>query len=195
MKNLPLILNGVLLVAVLFLYIDRFALKQAGTDAPTTVSEETAGDNLKIVYINLDSLHSQSEAFQAKRVELEQRQVSAEATLKSKGTAFQREVAAFQQKAQSGTMTPKQIEEEQTRLARKEQTIMAEQERLAKDILDATDKFNEQFTNQIKTHLDSLKKAMNYDFILIYGSNSPVLLANENYDITKTVLGLINKKS
>jgi outer membrane protein len=194
MKNASLILNVILLAAVLFLYIDRFAVGKSKKPAETTEAITENQKPLQIVYINLDSLHSQSESFQAKKADLEKRQITAESALKAKASAFQREVSGFQQKAQSGSMTPKQIQEEEARLARKEQNIMAEQERVAKDILQDTDKFNEQFTAQVKTHLDSLKKAMNYDYILIYGANSPVLLANESFDITKTVVNLINKK-
>ncbi len=193
MKNISLILNIVLLLAVAYLYVDRFAA--SGADEKPAATEEAKDEPLRIVYLNIDSLHEKSETFQTKKAEIEKRQAEAEASLTSRAKAFEKEVIAFQQKYQSGTMTPKAAEDEQTRLARKEQSIMAERERLATDLMQETDDFNLAFTNKVKGYLDSLKTQMNYDYILVAGSGSPVLLANDSLDITKTVLDMLNKKN
>lgn len=194
MKNISLVINGLLLVAVAFLYIDRFG----GTAAPTANEAETTAEgghaNLRVVHLNLDSLHEKSTEFQAMKASLEQQQREAENALASRAQAFEQEVMAYQQKVSSGTMTPKSAEAEQTRLARKEQTIMAERERLTNELLQATDAFNGQFTNKVKEYLDSLKAERNYDYILVTGSGSPVLLSNEQLDITEEVLQRLNKK-
>ena len=193
-NNLSLILNGVLLIAVAFLFIDRFSSSKPASNGQSSAESEAKADPLNIVYINLDSLHEKSATFQTKKTELEKRQASAEASLKSKGASFQREIAEYQKKAQSGTLTPKAMQDIEAGLAQKEQAIRQEQDRLTQDLMAETDKFNEQFTGQVKTFLDSLKKEMNYDYILIYGSGSPILAANDSLDITKTVLDYLNKK-
>lgn len=191
MKNLSLILNIVLLLAVAYLFVDKFSSKKPGQNAEAHTTEQAAP--LNIVYINIDSLHSKSLAFGEKRASLEERQKALEASLKSKSNAFQKEVMAFQQKVQTGTMTPKQAAEEEQRLARKEQTILAEQESKTKEMLAEMDNFNESFTNEIRGYLDSLKAEMKYDYILTYGLGSPVLVANDSLDITQTVVDLLNK--
>ena len=193
MKNISLILNILLLLAVAYLYVDRFSGSK--TDENPAVSADTKDELLRIVYINLDTLHGKSETFQAKKSELENRQAEAEASLTSRAKAFEKEVIAFQQRYQSGTMTPKAAEDEQTRLSKKEQSIMEERERMGSALLKETDDFNMGFTSQVKGYLDSLKTQMNYDYILVAGSGSPVLLANDSLDITKTVLELLNKKN
>jgi Skp family chaperone for outer membrane proteins len=128
------------------------------------------------------------------KASLEQQQLAAENALTKRAQAFEQEVMAYQQKVSSGTMTPKSAEEEQTRLARKEQTIMAERERLTNELLKATDDFNSQFTSKVKEYLDSLKAQRNYDYILVTGTGSPVLLSNEQLDITDEVLRLLNQQ-
>lgn len=191
MKNLSLILNIVLLLAVIYLYVDRFSNKKMEEPASETTAED-AGP-LNIVHINLDTLHEKTEKFQQKRAELEKRQTEAEASLTARARAFEKEVIAFQQKLQSGTMTPKAAQDEEARLAKKEQSIMQERERMATDLLQETDNFNLAFTNEVKGYLDSLKTQMKYDYILVTGSGSPVLLSNEKLDITQQVLNLLNK--
>ncbi len=193
MKNISLILNIILLLAVAYLFADRFSGSKNKThsaaDAGTVVEKP-----LRIVHLNLDSLHLKSESFQTKKAELEKRQDQAEASLSSRAKAFEKEVIAYQQRLQSGTLTPKAAQEEETRLAKKEQSIMQERERLAGEILKDTDEFNDAFTNQVKNYLDSLKTQMNYDYILVAGAGSPILLTNDSLDITNTILDLLNKK-
>ena len=191
MKNISLILNIILLAAVAYLFVDRFSSKK---DETVPVEEKVKEKPLSIVFINLDSLHAKSEEFQAKKTELEKRQAEAEASLTARAKAFEKEVIAYQQKLQSGTMTPKTAQEEEARLSKKEQSIMQERERLGGELLKDTDEFNESFTNQVRGYLDSLKSQMNYDYILVAGTGSPVLLANDSLNITSTVLGLLNKK-
>jgi outer membrane protein len=193
MKNISLVLNIVLLLAVAYLFIDRFSNKKTAEPAATETTEDAAKP-LNIVHINLDTLHEKTERFQQKKAELEKRQVDAESSLTTRAKAFEKEVIAYQQKLQSGTMTPKSAQDEEARLAKKEQSIMQERERLATDLLKETDEFNLNFTNEVKGYLDSLKTQMHYDYILVTGAGSPVLLSNEKLDITQQVLDLLNKK-
>ncbi len=193
MKNLSLILNIVLLLAVAYLFVDRFSSESEG--APVEEATEDEGKPLSVVYLNIDSLHENSVVFQKKKEELQQREAAAEASLRSKMKSFEREVIAFQQKVQGGTMTPKSAQEEQGRLAKKEQNLINQQERLATDLLKDTDEFNIAFNTEVRGYLDSLKAANDYDFVLVAGAGSQVLTANDNYDITNMVLEMLNKNA
>jgi outer membrane protein len=197
MKNLSLILNIILLLAVAYLFVDRFgsaAKPDAGKQEMANTGEARSEQAPRIVYINIDSLHKKSEKFQTKKAELEKQQANAEAALKAKGRTFENEVAAYQKKIQSGNITPKEAQEIEQRLAMQEQSFAKEQERLAKSLMTETDKFNENFTNEIRTYLDSLKLAKGYDYVLLFGAGSPVLVASDSLDITNNVLELLNKK-
>ncbi|MFQ5448815.1 MAG: OmpH family outer membrane protein [Saprospiraceae bacterium] len=194
MKNISLILNIVLLVAVAYLFVDKFSSpKAAGSMDPA--GQESVGKSLKIMTINLDTLHAKSEAFQAKRAELEKRQADAEAALKAKGRAFDKELASYQKRLQSGNITPKEAQEIEKSLSQKQQAFSAEQDRLASEIIADTDKFNAEFTTRVRDYLDSLKQEMGFDYVLVTGSGSPVLVANEQMDITESVLAMLNKKN
>ena len=195
MKNLSLVLNIVLLLAVIFLFVDRFAGKKPPKTPPMSTDTMGVAQSLSVVHINLDSLHANSNTFQAKKNELEKRQADAEARVQGKLQAFQKEVIAYQQKAQGGTMTRKEMEDEEKRLGNKEQALAKERDNLANGLLDETDKFNEQFTNQIRGYLDSLKQEVGYNYILVTGQGSPVIVADPELDITNTVLDFLNKKT
>ncbi len=191
MKNLSLILNIVLLLAVAYLYVDRFSSSETMPDEHSA-PQGTASD-AKIVFINIDSLQSKSKSYQAAREELETSYQRVRANLASKEKAFQKELNAYQQKASSGTLTPNQAKEMEERLTTKQQEILRLKETASVELDKKTNEFDQKFTMDIKNYSDSLRLANGYDFVLLYGGViSPMLSANSSYDITDTVVKLLN---
>jgi len=191
MKNLSLILNIVLLLAVAYLYVDRFSSPET-TAEKQSAPHEMASD-AKIVFINIDSLQSQSRSYQAARKELEISYQRVRANLTSKEKAFQKELNAYQQKASTGTLTPNQAKGMEERLTTKQQEILRLKETASVELDKKTNEFDQKFTMDIKNYSDSLRLANGYDFVLLYGGViSPMLSANSSYDITDTVVKLLN---
>ena len=84
MKNLSLVLNIILLVAVAYLFIDHFSGEEPASTPVETNDTAKADHPLRIMVLNIDSLHNKSIEFQDKRAEMEQRQAGAEATMRKK---------------------------------------------------------------------------------------------------------------
>lgn len=193
MKNALLFLNVVLLLAVGYLFVDKFWSSNEVAEETSDEKSATSAPAIKIAFVNIDTLQAHSTDFQAKKAELEKRQADADKALQARGKAFQRELAAYQQKLQSGNITPKEAQETEARLARKEQEFNAEQERLSRELLKETENFNEAFTKKVKEQLEKLKSELGYDAIIMTGLGSPVLVYSPEFDITAKVLELINK--
>ena len=191
MKNLSLILNVILLLAVAYLYADRFSSKEAKPETP--VETPTSNEAPKIVYINIDTLHNKSLSYQATRKELETSFERARANLVSKEKAFQKEVKDYQTQLSGGLLTPNKAQEIEQKLAKKQESIMKLQETASVELERKTNAFDAKFTGDIKRYTDSLRLANGYDYVLLYGGViSPMLSANENMDITNTVVDLLN---
>lgn len=191
MKNLSLILNVLLLLAVAYLYVDKFSAKEEVAPAV----EEKVEEGPKIVYINVDSLHANSISYQATSSSIEKKYKETQASLRAKERAFQRDIEDYQKKIQSGTITPKQAQEIEANLAKKQQAFVAQQERASKELNDETTAFDVNFIGNLTAIVDSLKAVNNYDFVLVDGGPvSPVLTANPSFDITNTVVDLLNAK-
>ncbi|MEO1259574.1 MAG: OmpH family outer membrane protein [Bacteroidota bacterium] len=191
MKNLSLILNVILLLAVAWLYADRFSTK---SEVPKPQTEETVkGETPKIVYINIDTLHDKSLSYQATRKELETSFERARANFVSKEKAFQKEVKDYQTKLSSGLLTPNQAQEIEQQLAKKQENLLKLQETASVELERRTNAFDTKFTSDIKRYSDSLRLANGYDYVLLYGGViSPMLSANNDMDITNTVVDLLN---
>ncbi|MBK8565054.1 MAG: OmpH family outer membrane protein [Saprospiraceae bacterium] len=197
MKNLSLIVNAVLLLAVAYLFFDKFS----GPKKPAAPSQEQPSDPavpgkpLSIVFVDIDSLHENSVAYQAIIKEMEKKATNVRASLAAKEKAFEKEYMEAAQKAESGTITPKQEMEYQESLKKKQDAIMSLREKASKEMDEEQTKFNDKFIGDIQNITDSLRTANGYDYVLYKGGlASAILSAGVQNDITKVVVDLLNAK-
>jgi outer membrane protein len=94
--------------------------KKEESKTPTTAAS-TRVDVPEIVYVNSDSLLENYTYFKDIRSRIENKSKKAQGDLSAKGNAFQREVAEYQQKAQ--TMSADERASQEQRLARKQQEL------------------------------------------------------------------------
>lgn len=192
MKNISLILNIVLLLAVGILYFKVFsAPKAASTKTETTVP--TAADKpLKVVYINADTLLEKYDAFKMQREALQKKEKDADAALKAKGRALEQDFLATQKKVQAGTMAPSDVQKEEQRLMQKQQALQQEQDRVTKSLLEETKKVNDELQKALIDKLKAFKDREGYDFIFSYAAGGQILVTNDSLDITQKVLEELN---
>lgn|SRR5690606_5167922 len=167
-----------------------------GTNAGSTPA--ASGDSLstaavaeKIVYINSDTLLENYEYFKEIRTRLEEKAQEAQADLQSRSTAFQREIADYQQKAPTMSAADRQTTEE--RLARKQDELARHQQNagaaFAQEEADENEKLYKKITDYLKEHA----KQKGYKLVLTYSTANPaVLYADESLEITQEVLTALN---
>lgn len=192
MKNLSLLLNAVLLIAVGYLMVQHFS----GRKATGSTDEQSAPKEvpLNVVYVNADTLLTKYEYMNQKQEELSKREQAADNQLKTRGRALEKEFLAAQDKIQKGLLAPNQIAAEEQRLAQKQQALMAEQERITRELMAEGQKIQEELNKAIKDLLADIQKEKGYDFILSYGPGTGVLMVDEKRDITPMVLDRLNQK-
>ena len=165
------------------------ACKQA-TDSNTAT--ETSTPALKIGYVHTDSVLAQFSYLEEQMTILGQREKEASANLQRKAMQFQEQVNSFQSRAQSGNLTPKQIESEQRALAEKEQNLSMEQQRLAMEFQGEGARLESEVVAILKREVDKLQGELGYDFILSYGPSSNVLAVNPKFNLTAQVVERMN---
>ena len=193
MKIASLVLNVILLLAVGYLFIDRFGGEKDGAAA---VQEESAasGGPLTVVYINSDSLLFNYDYFRQKQEELASKEETASRGLQARSQQLEQEAARAQQQAQSGDLAPRQIQELQQSLGLKQQQLLQDQQRIQQELLMEGQELQIELEQKLKTLLEAIKKEKGYDYILNYGPGSGVLMVDENHDITRMVVDRLNKK-
>lgn len=146
----------------------------------------------EFVYVNSDSLLSKYEYFKEMNNRLETKSKKAEADLKDKGTAFQREVAAYQQGA--NTMSADQRKTTEERLARKQQELQGFQQNAGAALQNEQATESEKLYDKVADYLKSYAKEKGYKMVLTYSKSNPtILFADESLDVTAAVIKGLNE--
>lgn len=167
---------------------EKNTTKEAATQTNTEKKEAE-----KIVYVNSDSLLNNYEYFKVLKQKFESKSKQAEADLKNKGAAFQREVAAYQQNAQG--MSADQRAQTEERLARKQQELQAYQQNAGSALANEEASENEKLYDKVADYLKKHAKEKGYKMVLTYSKgNSAILFADDNLDVTKEVIKGLNEE-
>lgn len=160
------------------------------TVAPIDANAPNAG---KIAFVNLDTLENKYEYFKAKKVEFEKRQKGMQDEVERLARNFQNEVAAFQKKAQAGTLTQAEGEAAQKRLASMQGNLEQRQQSLSEQLMKEQETFNMELQKRLDAFLITYNKEKGYDYILSYIKGGNILYANSALDITDDVIRGMNE--
>ena len=200
-KQLPIIIDAVLAVALIALYVFYFA-GNPFAKKPASDKAEAEGELMHIAVVNTDSiLKHYTFAIDAQDQLMNQYE---ESTLKldTKAKTFQKEydVLNFQRKLEAGAfLSRERAESEQARLQKKEQQLLAKQQelenlrqQLANDFMEQQADLTQQLQDSVQQYLRELNSDGHYHLIL----NDAVLLNQvEGYDITEQVIEGLNARS
>ncbi|MEA4936863.1 hypothetical protein SDC9_150280 [bioreactor metagenome] len=196
MKNISLVLNAVLILAVIILFILVLGNKK-NTTARGEIrgNDSTYSDRLPIAYINIDSLLLNYQFAKESNESLMKRQEDSRLDLNLKARQLQAEMADFQKKLQNNAfLSRERAEQEQNRLMRKEQDLQQLNAKLSQELMDVQQKVSEQLRDSINIFLKEYNKDKKFELILSNTSSDNILIANEAYDITKEVTEELNKR-
>ncbi len=188
MKNLSLILNAVLIVAVAFLYYNQFSSSSASEEVNSQTSNYD-GD-YSVVYINSDSVLVKYDYFKEIQGELQGQSQKLENEYKNRAEGLQREVNDFQRTVNSLTIgQAKALEED---LLKKQQNLQVYQQNLSQQLLKEEAKLNKQLYDKITTYLRKYSMENNIDLVVKFNQGSDVLYANDGMDVTNAVIEGLN---
>lgn len=179
-------ITAVLVIAALVISCNKDQPKGASV----TVSNSDIKSEL-IVYVNSDSLLNNYEYFKSVKDKFQEKSKKAQSDLTAKGTAFQREVAAYQQGAANLSAEQRATTEE--RLARKQQELASYNQNAGNALANEEAVENEKLYNKVSEFLEKYAKTKGYKMVLTYSKANPtVLYADKSLDVTKEVVSGLN---
>jgi outer membrane protein len=195
MKNLSYIINGVLAIAVAFLYYLHFSSRSTTPEVSgpkISVAQPSVVVPSNIVYVNSDSLLQRYEFFQKIKNDLEARKQRVESQLQQKARALEQEYVGVQQRLQS--MSREEVAQAEQSLMGKQQEIMRQKDEQLKRLLEEEEKLNKKLFDNIYAYLKEYCKNTNYKYVLGYTRGSGgILYAKDSLDITPEVIQGLNK--
>ena len=189
MKNLSLILNVVLLVAVVILYVLHFS-GDGKVESRSSVSD-TSAVNLKVAYINSDSVLKYYDYLKVNRDQLEAKTKKMDQDLRNRTVGLQNEITAYQRNVSSMTLGQARAAEED--LGKKQQNLQLYQQSLQQQLMQEEAKLNRELYDRITRFLKEYGEEKGLQVVLKFDPTSDVLYGGESLDITQDVIKGLNE--
>ena len=189
MKNLSLILNVVLLVAVAILYVLHFS--GPGRVESKSSSSDTSNVNLKVAYINSDSVLKHYEYLKVNRDQLEAKTKKMDQELQNRTVGLRNEITAYQRNVSGMTLGQARAAEED--LGKKQQNLQMYQQSLQQQLLQEEAKLNKELYERITGFLKGYGQEKGLQVVLKFDPGSDVLYGGESLDITDDVIKGLNE--
>ena len=151
-----------------------------------------APSNLKIAYVEVDSLMTQYEYCKEYSLILEKKSQNIQSTLQQKGQALQAAATNFQQKFQQNAYTREQAEQIQMGLQKQNADLEALQQRLSAEFQEETAKFNDALHDSLQHFIAKYNKDKKFTMILSKSGDN-ILYADKSADITSDIIAGLNK--
>lgn len=193
MKNISIILNVVLIIAVTLLYIDRFSGNDKKEEAKS-VNESANNNSGKIAYVNIDSLLNEYDYYNDKQTEFLKEQQKQEAKLNSKGKALERKAMEFQNKVQKGLVTSNQAQQMQNQLMREQQNLLQLKDQISMDMMNRQQQTLQDIYKNIVNAIKDYNKNGKYKMILGNTAGQNVLVADSALNITDIIIERLNEE-
>ena len=197
MKNLSLILNIVLLLAVGYLFYSDFAVKKkvaaVSSSAKALRTNDSTSQHAGIAYVELDSLNENITYFKQRRKELEQQQKSIEADLANDYKALEAKQNTFFQK--NPNANPEDVQNLRLQLSQGQQEIENKKQTQMQLLQQKSFELMEYIQKNLKEFLADYNKEKKYQYILTSGSGIDWLIYKDStLDITQEVITGMNEK-
>lgn len=204
MKNLSLILNAVLIIAVAILFYQVHSLQKGAGPESAIAAETTASQPIpavsngpsnladaKIAYVNTDTINEHYQYIADFTKSLRGRKASLEAQMAGMEERFQKEYQEYQESAQAGIMPQAEMMKKEESL-KKQQSDLANKQVQMQNLAMELEEKNTELQNNVKNFLRKYNNGK-FDYILSYSDMVPtILLTNAKLDITHDVLKGLN---
>jgi outer membrane protein len=186
MKNLSLILNVVLLVAVAILFFLHFSSGKSGSSAGAT----GVPSDVKIAYINSDTVLKYYDYREVAFKQLETKATQMDQDFRNRAQGLQNEIAAYQRNVNS--MTLGQVKSVEEDLGKKQQNLQMYQQSLNQQVMMDQEKVNRDLYERVTKFLKKYAAEKGIQIVLKYDLTSDVMQVSEALDISQDVIKGLN---
>ena len=192
MKNLSIVLNVVLFVAVIVLYVLYFSGHKSPETAMTSKVASTAAAT-KIVYINTDTLLNNYQLAVELNEAFLKKQEDRRTELNIKAKAIDQEGTEFQRKLQNnGFISEARAIEARDQLLVKQENFRRLQQEMMDKASREQSELNKQLFDEITNFLKEYNKEKGFSIVLSTQLGGNVLYAEDGFDITKEIVDRLN---
>jgi outer membrane protein len=187
MKNLPIALSSISLLAVGILYFLHFSPKNSSSGSSSQV---TPGD-FQMAYINSDSVLKHYEFVKVNMEKLEAKGKKLDQDLQNRAQSLQNDINAYQRNY--GNMTIGQAKAVEEDLSKKRQNLELYQRGLEQDIMTEQSAMTEELYKKITAYLKDYAEQKQLQVVFKYNPGSDLLYGGAAIDVTNEVIAGLNE--
>lgn len=188
LSKISIAINIILIIAVVNLYVNTSG---NSSDGETMVEATSSNKNMKIAYIDTDSLNIHYEYVKDITEELNKEIAKKERRLERKTTKLQSEFTQLQR--MSPNMTQAQLQAAQQRAVEMEREMQTLQNDLSIELTEEQAEMQLKLVEKLDSFMNRYNETEQYDYILKKFAGSEILIAKNTYDITDTIISLLNE--
>lgn len=195
MKNLSLVINGILAVAIIILFILFFKTKSNPESVQSLKFENDTTVTLPIAYVNIDSVLTNYQYAKEASDALMKKTEASRASINQKQKQLVAEQQEFQRKYQNNAfLSQERAEQEAARIQKLGAELEQTAGRLDNELTMEQIRVNNQLADSVRLCIKEFNKTANYHIIFSNSGLDNVLYAKEKYDITDKVIALLNAR-
>ena len=192
MKNISLIINAVLAVALIVIYVLFFNSKSKTPEDIKPVVSEGVPTNLTFAYIKIDSLLLNYDLAQELHDSFTKSQGEYVKQFSRRRSKFETDAASFQEKYQrGGFLTEQSVIKERDKLAAESEQIQKLEQELSTKLTEMQNANNNRLADSLMNYINIYNKEKKYSYIL---DASAVLVGEEWNNITADILKSLNER-
>lgn len=185
-------MNAFVAFAFTFLFTQ---CNQKTESASGNVAPAVAGTNMKIAYVEVDSLLTKYRYWNDLNEEMIKKEENIRTTLNEKAKELDGEMREFQRKLENnGFVSRERAEQENARLLQKQRDLQQLQEKLYADLQAENQKNSLQLRDSINSFLKVYNQTKGYSLIISNTQLDNLLFADKSLDITQEIVEGLNAR-
>jgi len=193
MKNISLIINIVLAVAIAFLFVLYFSLNGKVNKIAEQKISFSSSNNPRIAYIDMDTLYAYYHEYLDMKDQMTNKQKKMETELNNRKTQYERKVMDYQDKVQKGLLLTSERQQIEQQLYSDQQNLLKLSESMQNELAEETRVLNNKLGYNIVEFLKEYNKDGRYLYIMSHVFGGNLLYANDSLNITRDVIKGLNE--
>ncbi len=196
MKNLSVVLNSVLLIAVVVLFVLQFSNK-GDRDGGVPGDSGVARSDLEfpLAFINTDSLLIKYEYAKLLKEGMLTKEEDSRADFNEKAKVFQQDLMEHQRKIQNnGYLSLDRAQKEEQRLTKGNKDLQDLNTRLTNELMTEQNRINGELRDTLINYLMEFNKVKGYKVILSNTMGDNILYSADGTDVTEDIVSALNAR-
>lgn len=198
MKNLSLYIALLAITGVIALLImahNGHWENESKTEATKIFYNDSTGNNIRIAFVNTDSLLLKYNLYNELKDKLLAHQKELEAEFGKKSATFEQEAAAFQKKVQNNSfLSLESAQAQEQEMYKKQQELMELKDNLSNQLMTKEQEMTGQLFDSITKAVKEFNADHKFSYIINNNMSSTILYGDEALNLTDTIASILNSR-